>query len=79
MNAPTRRAAFGVLVSKPCWRRSRPGVPALSLPAIAAVFADPVYTANDVGTAEEDTLPAALIGLVLEVQAAACAVPFVHQ
>lgn len=35
MNAPTRRAAFGVLA----------GVPALSLPAIAAGFSDPVYAA----------------------------------
>ena len=37
MNAPTRRAAFGVLA----------GVPALSLPAFAAVLADPVYTAME--------------------------------
>ena len=36
-HAPTRRAAFGVLA----------GVPALSLPAIAAVFADPVYAAME--------------------------------
>ncbi len=109
MNAPTRRAAFGVLA----------GIPALSLPAFAAVFADPVYAAMerhrqaydtlirheaDIGDvldagdgaglrrrpdrekgfecvllSRPDVVPAALIGLVLEVQAAPCLGPCVHE
>ena len=45
-HAPTRRAAFGVLA----------GVPALSLPAFAAVLADPVYTAMERHRQAYDTL-----------------------
>ena len=45
-HAPTRRAAFGVLA----------GIPALSLPAFAAVLADPVYTAMERHRRAYDTL-----------------------
>ena len=46
MNAPSRRAAFGVLA----------GVPALSLPAIAAILADPIYAAMERHRRAYDTL-----------------------
>ncbi len=45
-HAPTRRAAFGVLA----------GIPALSLPAFAAVLADPVYAAMERHRRAYDTL-----------------------
>jgi len=45
-HAPTRRAAFGVLA----------GVPALSLPAFAAVLDDPVYAAMERHRQAYDTL-----------------------
>ncbi len=63
MNAPTRRAAFGALAC----------VPALSLPAFAAVLADPVYTAMERHRRAYDTLMDAWAqtrgGLMLDAEA----------
>jgi len=63
VNAPTRRAAFGALAC----------VPALSLPAFAAVLADPVYTAMERHRRAYDTLMDAWAqtrgGLMLDAEA----------